>query len=359
MKQIINRMELRFPSGSVNESFARGAVSAFVLCLDPLVTDLNDLKTAVSEAVTNAIVHGYRDTIGTVYITAVIYADGTVQVKVRDRGCGIPDIEKAMEPLFTTGGEERAGLGFAVMQSFCDSVRVISKPQKGTTVTLTKRFERKPNGENKDFAERNVGLVRALVPRFLGRGIEYDDLFQAGCEGLIKAAAHFDPDRGYKFSTYAVPVILGEMRRLFREGGTVKVSRGLKELSMKAVRLSEQIETETGKAPSVSVLAEKLGVPEEKCAEALNAAAQPVSLTGDDENNETDIPVDAPEEKITDHLALQQILKALPEEDQRLIYYRYFKNQTQTETAKRLGTTQVQISRREKKLLLRLRGLLL
>ena len=206
--------------------------------------------------------------------------------------------------------------------------------------------------ENKDFAERNVGLVRALVPRFLGRGIEYDDLFQAGCEGLIKAAAHFDPDRGYKFSTYAVPVILGEMRRLFREGGTVKISRGLKELSMKAVHLSEQIETETGKAPSVSVLAEKLGVP-------LNAAAQPVSLTGDDENNETDIPVDAPEEKITDHLALQQILKALPEEDQRLIYYRYFKNQTQTETAKRLGTTQVQISRREKKLLLRLRGLLL
>lgn len=213
--------------------------------------------------------------------------------------------------------------------------------------------------ENKDFAERNVGLVRALVPRFLGRGIEYDDLFQAGCEGLIKAAAHFDSDRGYKFSTYAVPVILGEMRRLFREGGTVKVSRGLKELSMKAVHLSEQIETETGKAPSVSVLAEKLGVPEEKCAEALNAAVQPVSLTGDDENNEADIPVDAPEEKITDHLALQQILKALPEEDQRLIYYRYFKNQTQTETAKRLGTTQVQISRREKKLLLRLRGLLL
>lgn len=213
--------------------------------------------------------------------------------------------------------------------------------------------------ETKDFAERNVGLVRALVPRFLGRGIEYDDLFQAGCVGLLKAAEHFDPARGYKFSTYAVPVILGEMRRLFREGGTVKVSRGLKELSIKAARLSEQIEMETGAAPSVSVLAAKLGIPEEKCAEALNAAAQPVSLTGDDENGETDIPVDAPEERITDHLALQQILKALPEEDQRLIYYRYFKNQTQTETAKKLGTTQVQISRREKKLLLYLRGLLL
>ena len=94
--------------------------------------------------------------------------------------------------------------------------------------------------ENKDFAERNVGLVRALVPRFLGRGIEYDDLFQAGCEGLIKAAAHFDPDRGYKFSTYAVPVILGEMRRLFREGGTVKVSRGKARCSRRKVRGSPE-----------------------------------------------------------------------------------------------------------------------
>lgn len=112
MKQIINRMELRFPSGSVNESFARGAVSAFVLCLDPLVTDLNDLKTAVSEAVTNAIVHGYRDTIGTVYITAVIYADGTVQVKVRDRGCGIPDIEKPWSRCLPPG--ERSVRGSAL-----------------------------------------------------------------------------------------------------------------------------------------------------------------------------------------------------------------------------------------------------
>ena len=213
--------------------------------------------------------------------------------------------------------------------------------------------------ENKEFAARNVGLVRALVPRFLGRGVEYDDLFQAGCEGLVKAAERFDPARGYKFSTYAVPVILGEMRRLFRESGAVKVSRGLKELSMKASRLSEQIEMETGEAPSLSVLSEKLGVTEEKCAEALNAAVQPVSLSGDEESGETDIPVDAPEEKIIDHLALRQILKALPEEDQRLIYYRYFKNQTQTETAKQLGITQVQVSRREKKLLLALRGLLL
>ena len=147
MIRTVNKMELSFPSHSVNESFARGAVSAFILALDPLVTEMNDLKTAVSEAVTNAIVHGYRDSSGTVYISAKILADDRVVVKVRDRGCGIPDIEKAMEPLYTTGGEERAGLGFAVMQSFCDRVRVSSAPGRGTTVTLTKRFTRRNDGE--------------------------------------------------------------------------------------------------------------------------------------------------------------------------------------------------------------------
>ena len=147
MIRTVNKMELSFPSHSVNESFARGAVSAFILALDPLVTEMNDLKTAVSEAVTNAIVHGYRDTIGTVYISAKILADDRVIVKIRDRGCGIPDLEKAMEPLYTTGGEERAGLGFAVMQSFCDRVRVASAPGRGTTVTLTKQFTRRNDGE--------------------------------------------------------------------------------------------------------------------------------------------------------------------------------------------------------------------
>ncbi|MGN0478500.1 MAG: sigma-70 family RNA polymerase sigma factor [Hominenteromicrobium sp.] len=214
--------------------------------------------------------------------------------------------------------------------------------------------------ENKaEFVERNVGLVRSLVPRFLGRGIEYDDLFQAGCVGLMKAAEHFDPDRGFKFSTYAVPVILGEMRRLFRDGGAVKVSRSLKELSMKAVRLSERIEMETGEAPSVSALAERLGVTTERCAEALNAAVQPLSLTSEEDSGETDVPVDSPEEKISDRLALRQIIKTLPDADQRLLEYRYFGNKTQVETAKRLGITQVQVSRREKKLLLYLRTLLL
>lgn len=145
--KVRNKMELQFPSNSVNEAFARSAVSAFILPLDPLVNEMNDLKTAVSEAVTNAIVHGYRDTIGTVYIAAKIMEDDRVIVKVRDRGCGIGDIEKAMEPLYTTGGEERAGLGFAVMQSFCDRVRVSSTPGRGTSVILTKQITRRRDGE--------------------------------------------------------------------------------------------------------------------------------------------------------------------------------------------------------------------
>lgn len=139
----INKTEISFPSCSVNEGYARAAVSLFLSQLDPTVTDLTDMKTAVSEAVTNAIVHGYRDKIGTVYITAKIFENGKAVVKIRDRGCGIPDIKQAMEPLFTTGGDERAGLGFAVMQSFCDQLRVTSAPDRGTSITLTKIFEKK------------------------------------------------------------------------------------------------------------------------------------------------------------------------------------------------------------------------
>ena len=139
----LNQTQISFTSNSVNESFGRAAVAAFLAQLDPTVADLTDMKTAVSEAVTNAIVHGYRDKLGVVYITVKLFQNGKAVVRVRDKGCGIPDIKKAMEPLFTTGGEERAGLGFAVMQSFCDSVRVTSTPGRGTSVTLTKYFEPK------------------------------------------------------------------------------------------------------------------------------------------------------------------------------------------------------------------------
>lgn len=139
----INKGEVSFLSNSVNESFARAAVSAFLMPLDPLISDITDIKTAVSEAVTNAIIHAYRDSIGTVWISMKYYEDGTVVLRVRDRGCGIEDVKTAMEPLFTTGGTEQAGIGFSVMESFCDKLKVSSSPGKGTVVTLSKKLGKK------------------------------------------------------------------------------------------------------------------------------------------------------------------------------------------------------------------------
>ena len=134
----INEMKLTFLSRSANEGFARAAVAAFAAQLDPAVDELADLRTAVSEAVTNAIVHAYPQRLGTVTLSVKLYDNGKIRVIVRDRGQGIPDVEKAMEPLFTTGGEERSGLGFSVMESLTDRLSVRSAPDKGTTVTMDK-----------------------------------------------------------------------------------------------------------------------------------------------------------------------------------------------------------------------------
>ena len=139
MARAENEMKLTFKSYSVNEGFARAAVAAFVSRCDLTLEELQDIKTAVSEAVTNCIVHAYPDCIGTVYITCSVNECGEVRIKVRDRGLGISDVKKAMEPLFTTAGEERSGLGFSVMESFTDKLHVRSCPGKGTTVTMEKK----------------------------------------------------------------------------------------------------------------------------------------------------------------------------------------------------------------------------
>lgn len=140
--KMLNQVKITFAGRSVNEGFARAALAAFLVQLDPTVPQLADMKTAVSEAVTNCIVHAYPDKIGPITMTAAIYEGGIVRITITDRGVGIPDIAKAMEPMFTTGdSEERAGLGFAVMQSFMDKVKVSSTPGRGTRVTLTKRLD--------------------------------------------------------------------------------------------------------------------------------------------------------------------------------------------------------------------------
>lgn len=139
----INEFRLTVDSKSINESFARVVVSAFVTPLDPTLEEIADLKTAVSEAVTNCIVHAYKNTYGKIFLSGVIDDKNNVKIIVRDKGCGIPDIGQAMTPLFTTGEGDRAGLGFTVMESFCDKVTVRSKQDKGTAVTLIKKIEGK------------------------------------------------------------------------------------------------------------------------------------------------------------------------------------------------------------------------
>ena len=208
------------------------------------------------------------------------------------------------------------------------------------------------------FIESNLQLVHSLCRRFSGRGIEYDDLYQAGCVGLVKAADGFDKSRGLCFSTYAVPVILGEIRRLFRDGGAVKVSRSLKELSLKIARVKSELELKLLREPTISELAAEIGVTVEDIAEAQSASQPTVSLTyeGDDGVKETDIAVCGPEDLLTDKLVLQNAFKFLELDEQRIIRYRYFEYLTQSETAEKMGMSQVQVSRAEKKILLKLRA---
>lgn len=138
--QTLNRMTLRFDSRSVNEAFARMTVAAFIAQLDPTLEELNDIKTVVSEAVTNAIVHGYRDKVGQIVVSARLLEGGFAEIKVKDHGCGIPDIAQARQPLFTTGDAERSGMGFTIMESFSDKLRVRSAVGRGTTVTMLRQI---------------------------------------------------------------------------------------------------------------------------------------------------------------------------------------------------------------------------
>lgn len=205
-----------------------------------------------------------------------------------------------------------------------------------------------------EFIQNNLGLVHACAGRFRGRGVEYDDLYAAGCVGLIKAYDGFDTERGVCFSTYAVPVILGEVKKLFRDGGTVKVSRSLKELAMHINRTREELAIQCGREPTVTEIAEKLALEPAEVALAMTAAQPPLSLTRRDDEEESeqiDLPTPSHEERVTTRLALQQLLSQMEQRDRELITHRYIHHRTQQATAQRLGMTQVQVSRRERALL--------
>lgn len=217
---------------------------------------------------------------------------------------------------------------------------------------------------NKDGDKRNklinenYGLVHACANKLRGKGVDYDDLFQAGCIGLIKAADNFDETRGFAFSTYAVPVILGEIRRVFRDGGPVKIGRTLKEKSRTAMSAMREMANELKREPTINELAQRLQIEPAEAAQLINVSMPTVSLTAytdDCEEKQLDIPTQSFEDNVSDRLSLYSVMKELEEKDRRLIYFRYFKGMTQSKTAKELGMSQVQVSRREKIILMKMR----
>lgn len=204
----------------------------------------------------------------------------------------------------------------------------------------------------------NLGLVHSCANRFRGRGVDYDDLFQAGCVGLIKAAQGFNPDLGFRFSTYAVPAILGEIKRIFRDGGTVKIGRAAKEKARQLIEIKEQLSSQMGKEPSVSQIARTAGMDISEAASLLSACLPVISLTMQEDESQTDIPVSSHEEYITKRLDLNNALGCLDDSEKKLIELRYYGGLTQSVTAERLGLSQVQVSRKEKAILLKLKNLL-
>lgn len=211
--------------------------------------------------------------------------------------------------------------------------------------------------ERNELVESNLGLVHSCANRFRGRGVEYDDLFQAGCLGLIKAANNFDVTLGFSFSTYAVPVILGEIRRIFRDGGSVKVGRTMKERAREMLREKEELSQLLDREPTVSELAERMNTDAVTVSQLLNAVMPAVSLTADSDSsaNEFDIPVDSPQEALADSIALSEVINSLEERDREMITLRYYHGLTQVKTAQKLGMSQVQVSRREKSVLAEIR----
>ncbi len=212
--------------------------------------------------------------------------------------------------------------------------------------------------ERNRLVSENLGLVYACANRFKGRGVEFEDLVQSGCIGLMKAAEGFDETRGFMFSTYAVPAIIGEIKRIFRDGGAVKVSRSDKEKARNLLKLREELMSKLGREPTISELSEESGYCFYETSQLLCASLPVFSLTVDDDGgeiSELDLTVGDTTEEMGDSIALKAAVEDLPERDKKIVEFRYFSGLTQTVTAQKLGMTQVQVSRREKAILQELR----
>lgn len=210
--------------------------------------------------------------------------------------------------------------------------------------------------KREEMITENIGLVHSIANRFRSRGAEYDDLFQAGCVGLIKAVDNFDESKGYQFSTYAVPVIMGEIKRIFRDGGPIKVSRSLKEKSIKVQGIREKFIRKELREPTLSELAELSNENVNDLSEILNVINPVVSLSyyTDDGDEEMDIPIDD-EDRLFDRISIRQVVNKLSKQEQLLVRYRYYEGKTQMQTAELLNISQVQVSRKEKSIIEKMR----
>lgn len=227
------------------------------------------------------------------------------------------------------------------------------------TIVLIQKSHEGDKEARARLVEENTGLVWCVVKRFYNRGVEMEDLFQIGTIGLLKAIDKFDLNYDVKFSTYAVPMIAGEIKRFLRDDGMIKVSRSLKELSYRAYLCREKLQERFGREPSVTELAGELGVEPEELMAALDASSEVESLhkpiyqsDGQEVSLMDRLPWRAePEEEVLDHLLLKELLGGLEKEERQLIYLRYFADRTQAQAGKELGISQVQVSRLEKKIL--------
>lgn len=374
-----NKFRVYFSAISQNESLARVMVTGFLTQYDPVISILNDVKTAVSEGVTNAIIHGYEQKGGEVELFCG-YKDKVLYIEIADKGRGIDDIAKAVEPLFTSKPEqERSGMGFTIMETFMSKVSIESNKENGTRIYMEKNLSEEwgdvldriyeliqqgkdGNQEAKEILiKENSGLIWKIVRRFQGFGVDTEDLFQIGAIGLLKCIAKFDFSYEVKFSTYAVPMIIGEIRRFLRDDGTIKVSRSLKELATKAKKTRETMEQDLRREVTILELAKALSVTVEELVLALEAKKDVESLNAplsqeEDTQIQDKLPSKENSDFVVNKLCLMEALKELEEKERKIIILRYFQDLTQTQIARKMGISQVQVSRIEKKVLERMRN---
>lgn len=386
MSEMINTMSMQIPAKSENESFARAVVAAFCVGLNPTVDEISDIKTAVSEAVTNCVVHAYqkRQSNDDMITIECKLFPSMLEVTISDRGVGIQNIDQAMEPFYTTEPDsERSGMGFTVMQSFMDKISVNNQSGGGTVVTMQKNFTKEKeqaSGEwfpmqqdtvielvlraksgdeqaKNTLVQQNQPLIKSLLRRYLGKGVEYDDLYQLGCLGFVKAINKFDPQYQVKFTTYATPLIIGEIKRFLRDDGAMKVSRSVKTLYVK-IKKYLMLKSGDPETPTVDEIAAEFGVTKEEVIFAMEASHLPLPLfatTTNDENDESSCLADkivaSDDSAFLDQLMIKNMLARLPVRERQVILLRYYRNATQSEVARRLHLSQVQVSRIEQKVL--------